>query len=149
MSHKMERCTAVAGKEGLKLDYECRWPITRKQGDRIGRIFVYWAIIYFCQFFWYSKVAQRFLATFFLGKCNVCFFAKHGLGYILGDFLKNPSGQEAARKDKQVCNEMTAGYDCKICQNSALSFTLKITYVHTRGRCYGFKNIFDKKMTEK
>jgi hypothetical protein len=49
----------------------------REQGDLIGRIFAYWATVYFRQFF----------ALLFSTEKVVFILAKYGLGYILGDFF--------------------------------------------------------------
>jgi hypothetical protein len=41
---------------------------SRKQDDRIGRIFAYWAIAFFGQFLKTAEGALTFLATFFQSK---------------------------------------------------------------------------------
>jgi hypothetical protein len=36
-----------------------------RQGDQIGRIFAYWAIVFFWQFFWKLQKEPKFLGNFF------------------------------------------------------------------------------------
>jgi hypothetical protein len=62
------------------------------QGDKIWRIFAYWAILFFEQFFDYYKSSQKNLYEFYYGKSYESLLAKNGLGYILGNFITNPSG---------------------------------------------------------
>jgi hypothetical protein len=52
----------------------------------MGRIFAYWAFVYFGQFFgkFTDTYSPNFWATFY-GKRNVLILSKNGLGYILGD----------------------------------------------------------------
>jgi hypothetical protein len=61
-----------------------------KQGDQIGRLFAYLAIIFSGKFFESCRSSQNLLSTYFFhGKsCVVCFnFDKRMLGNILGDFF--------------------------------------------------------------
>jgi hypothetical protein len=59
---------------------------TTVQGDQIGRIFAYWAIVFFGQFFYYRS--SPYFRYFFLTIDRVLFILtrKYWLGYILGDF---------------------------------------------------------------
>jgi hypothetical protein len=59
-------------------------------GDQIGRIFTYWAIVYFGQFF--RDEAEMFWLLFFHGKSCVLKLTPNGLGSILGDFFTNSFG---------------------------------------------------------
>jgi hypothetical protein len=59
----------------------------RVQCDRIGRIFAYWTIFYFEQFFWkLQKLLKIFGDSFSAVKVEVLSLTKNGLGHILGDF---------------------------------------------------------------
>jgi hypothetical protein len=62
--------------------------LTRKQGDLIGRIFDYWAIVYFGKLFVIYRVNKKNWATFFSDKNFALVLTKNGLGYILGPFLQ-------------------------------------------------------------
>jgi hypothetical protein len=55
------------------------------QGDQIGRIFAFGAIVYFGQFL------ENVLATFSQEQSTVLIRAKNGQAYILGDFFPNAS----------------------------------------------------------
>jgi hypothetical protein len=61
------------------------------QGDRIGQILAYWAVVYFGQFFKQQK-QHKFLGYFFHGKLHVLNLTKYGLGYVLGVFSNATSG---------------------------------------------------------
>jgi hypothetical protein len=67
----------------------------RSQCDQIGRLFAYWAIIYFG---WILKITE---IAFILGrifprkKVMFIILRKEGLGYILGDFFTSQSGHPA------------------------------------------------------
>jgi hypothetical protein len=70
------------------------------QGDQIGRIFAYWVIVYFRQFYENYRNGSNLLDTFVHGKSYIhkCILkytyllTKNVLGYILGDFFTNSSG---------------------------------------------------------
>jgi hypothetical protein len=65
----------------------------QEQGDRIGRNFAYWAIVYFGHFFENYKSGPKFWATFFHELWKLCIDSdKKVLGYILGERFKNSSG---------------------------------------------------------
>jgi hypothetical protein len=57
------------------------------QGDQIGRIFAFWAVVYFGQFFLIGKKRKLF-GLLFSAVQVVCLFnlTKSGLGFILGGF---------------------------------------------------------------
>jgi hypothetical protein len=58
-----------------------------KQSDQIGRIFVFWAIVYFGQFFSNYR-SQNFLATFSkVCKRYALIFQKMGWAKFWGDFM--------------------------------------------------------------
>jgi hypothetical protein len=57
--------------------------VTGGQGDQIGRIFAYWAVVFIGQFFTIIKVAKICGLLFPV----VQFIVKNELGYILGDFF--------------------------------------------------------------
>jgi hypothetical protein len=62
----------------------------RDQGDQIGRnIFTPWASVYFGQFLEYCRSRPIFLN----GKGCALILAKYALGFILGDYFTNSSGQ--------------------------------------------------------
>jgi hypothetical protein len=62
---------------------------TPDQGDQIGRIFAYWGIVFFGQFFLFTEGAFNFWPTFSKGKIMYIFIlTKNGLGCILGDFTQ-------------------------------------------------------------
>jgi hypothetical protein len=65
------------------------------QGDQIGQIFAYWAIVYFGQFFENDIISPNFWATLFNGKSYVVIFTKNSLGYIFGRFFTSSSGHSA------------------------------------------------------
>jgi hypothetical protein len=60
-------------------------------GDRIGRIFAFWATVWAVLFVNY-KSGQNFGAAFYHRKSYTIIWTQNGLGYILGDFLANASG---------------------------------------------------------
>jgi hypothetical protein len=62
------------------------------QGDQIGRIFPCWAIFYQGSVLKNSEVARILGLLFSYGKSYVLISPKHLLGYVLGDFVANPSG---------------------------------------------------------
>jgi hypothetical protein len=62
-------------------------PLHGKQGDRIGRIFGPWTIVFFGYFFENYGRSPNFVATFFHGRSDVLVLTKNGLGYIWGDFF--------------------------------------------------------------
>jgi hypothetical protein len=66
--------------------------VYKDQGDQIGRIFAYWALVYFGLFFENYISSTNSLATF--SKCISYAFilTKSGLGDILGKFFTNSSG---------------------------------------------------------
>jgi hypothetical protein len=64
-------------------------------GDQMSRIFSYWAIIYFGQFFLNNIYSTIFWTAFSMVKWSIR-FDKNGLGYILGDFSTNSSGHLGA-----------------------------------------------------
>jgi hypothetical protein len=61
------------------------------QGDRIGRIFDYWAICYYGQHFEHYRSSPIFEQLFDQKIGYVLYLTKKGLGYILGDFFTNSS----------------------------------------------------------
>jgi hypothetical protein len=67
---------------------EVKWVL-----NKIGRIFVYWAIVYFGRFFRNYRSNPNFFGYFFHGTYKLCidFDQKMGnviyIGHILGDFL--------------------------------------------------------------
>jgi hypothetical protein len=58
------------------------------QGDRIGRIFAYWVIVYFEHLCEKHRISQNIWATFFNGKSYILGSTKNWLLYISGDFSK-------------------------------------------------------------
>jgi hypothetical protein len=68
---------------------------TYNQGDQIGRIFAYWAIVYFGQFYENYKRIPNFLGNFFPPQKLCINFDKKVLGHSLGDSFKNSSGHPA------------------------------------------------------
>jgi hypothetical protein len=74
---------------------QCNQIPTHNQGDQIGRIFAYWAIVYFGAVF-LKKYIRSFRAIFSTVKF-MCYIilTENGLGHILGDFLANSSGHPA------------------------------------------------------
>jgi hypothetical protein len=61
-----------------------------QQGDQIGRIFAYWAIVYFGQFFENKRTIPPLPKDNFfpLGKSYVLILPKNEFGYILGNFIQ-------------------------------------------------------------
>jgi hypothetical protein len=57
------------------------------QGDQIGRIFAYWAIVFFGQFFENYRRGTNSWATFFHGKSNALILTKIELGLHFGRFF--------------------------------------------------------------
>jgi hypothetical protein len=57
------------------------------QGDQIGRIFAYWAVVSLRQFYENYRGGANFLGNFSHGTSYVLTLAKYGLGCILGDFF--------------------------------------------------------------
>jgi hypothetical protein len=47
--------------------YQGQWTVGRNQGDRIGQIFAYWAIVHFGQFILKLHNYATFLDNFFHG----------------------------------------------------------------------------------
>jgi hypothetical protein len=68
--------------------------LTHEQGDQIGPIFAYWAIVHFGRFFNHRR-SPYFWYTFYIVKVSINFDLKNGLGNILGDFFTNKSGHPA------------------------------------------------------
>jgi hypothetical protein len=65
----------------------------QQQGEQIGRIVSFRAIIYYGQLFTNYTRSPIFGATFFHSNgLSFNFDKKTGFGYILGDFLANASG---------------------------------------------------------
>jgi hypothetical protein len=62
------------------------------QGDQIGRIFTYWAFIFFGQFVYNYRSSLNMYLFFFHVKSCALGLKKNWLGYILGDFFANSSG---------------------------------------------------------
>jgi hypothetical protein len=60
--------------------------LSLRQGDRIVRIFAYWAIDYFGQFFENYRISTHTLKTFSTVKVMHSFWSKMSMGYILGVF---------------------------------------------------------------
>jgi hypothetical protein len=56
------------------------------QGDLIGRILVYWTVVFFDQFLKIAELEQ-FWASISPSTSHVLILRKHGMGYILGDFF--------------------------------------------------------------
>jgi hypothetical protein len=73
-----------------------------QQDDQIGRIFAYWAIVHFRQFFIKLASVGHILGYFFRGKNCELFFAKNGLGYILGYFFKLTNNDNQCSGDHLV-----------------------------------------------
>jgi hypothetical protein len=69
--------------------------LSLRQGDRIVRIFAYWAIDYFGQFFENYRISTHTLKTFSTVKVMHSFWSKMSMGYILGVFFTNSSGHPA------------------------------------------------------
>jgi hypothetical protein len=68
---------------------------------------MYWAIVYFAQFLGNNGSRPHFGATFFHNRGYALIATKNALGYILGDFLNNPSGHPAdLPKPKNYCISM-------------------------------------------
>jgi hypothetical protein len=62
--------------------------LSRNQGDRIGRMLSYRAIVYFVQRFEnYSSTATKIWATFFHNTSYVLILTNNFLGYIFGRFF--------------------------------------------------------------
>jgi hypothetical protein len=59
-----------------------------RQGDQIGQIFASRVVVYFGQFVVNYRRSANYKATFFYSTRYVLILTKHGLGYILGDFLQ-------------------------------------------------------------
>jgi hypothetical protein len=59
------------------------------QGDKIGRIFAYWAIYFFGDIFENYRRSPNFLATFFQQKKLCTNFEKKIVGLRFGDFFTN------------------------------------------------------------
>jgi hypothetical protein len=73
------------------------------QGDQIGRIFAYWAIVYFGQFSENYRSSPQLRGYFFHDQCYALILTKKILGYILGDFITNSSGHSVCG-DKSFTN---------------------------------------------
>jgi hypothetical protein len=56
------------------------------QGDQIGRLFAYWAIVCFDHLFENYRSSRNVGTAFFHGKSYASVFTKHWLGYLLGAF---------------------------------------------------------------
>jgi hypothetical protein len=74
-----------------------------EQGDQIGRILAYWAIVFLESFLKITKVGQSF-GLLFSSDTNVLnnFLIKNGLGKISGDFFTNKSGHPGAEITQPV-----------------------------------------------
>jgi hypothetical protein len=62
------------------------------QGDQIGRIFAYWAILFFGQFFLTTEEAQFFGKLFSLVKNIVLFLTKTAQATFWAMFFSNSTG---------------------------------------------------------
>jgi hypothetical protein len=101
---------------GLVLKSEQGFGLEAEQSDQIGRIFDYWAIIYFGPFIWENYRSSQFFGLLFPAvKAMYSLWQKTGLGLTLGDFLSNPSGHPEADKwqDKTISLQTSAIYVCK------------------------------------
>jgi hypothetical protein len=63
-----------------------------RQGDQIGRIFVYWVIVYFGWFFLITEVAYIFLVLLSHGKLDEIILTKMGWAALWANFFTNSSG---------------------------------------------------------
>jgi hypothetical protein len=66
------------------------------QGDQIGRIFAYWAIVFFGQFIENYRISANSWATFFHSISYALIFTKKWFGHILGNFFTHSSGHPVA-----------------------------------------------------
>jgi hypothetical protein len=64
-------------------------------GDQIGRIFDFWAIVFFRQFHSKYERSPNFRATIITVKVKILVLTKNGLGHILGEFFTNSFGHLA------------------------------------------------------
>jgi hypothetical protein len=71
--------------------YACAY----NQGDQSGRIFAYWAVVYFGLLLENDKSGANYWATFCHGTIFVLSPVKNGLGYIFGDSFTGYSGHPA------------------------------------------------------
>jgi hypothetical protein len=58
----------------------------------LGRIFAYWAIVYFGHYFDNYRSTANYWATFLHSTSYVLILTNTWLGYILGDFFTDSSG---------------------------------------------------------
>jgi hypothetical protein len=72
------------------------------QGDQIGRIFSQLGIVYFkkCLFNYISS--PHFCASFVISKDYALILTKHELGYTLGDFFTNSSGNPESNQLERI-----------------------------------------------
>jgi hypothetical protein len=75
--------------------YFLPWKRTRDQGDQIGRIFAYWAIVYFGQFIENYGSSPDFCAPFSHGNCAKLNLEKLVLATFWAIFFTNSSGHPA------------------------------------------------------
>jgi hypothetical protein len=94
-------------------------PIACDHDDQIGRIFVYWAVVYFGLLFENDKSSKNKWAHFFHGSSYVCIhFDKNGLGNSLGDSFSNSSGHRACDPNWQQENTHLCFQSVEFCDQT-------------------------------
>jgi hypothetical protein len=69
--------------------------LRKKRGDQIGRFFAYWVTFLFSAVWGKLLKGLTFVGTFSAVKMSI--LPKIELGYILGDFFANSSGQPSKK----------------------------------------------------
>jgi hypothetical protein len=77
--------------ETFSAPFGSKFVLDGDQGDHIGRIFAYWAFVYFGQFFYY-RTSPNICATLFHGESYELILTKNRSGYFLADLFTNSSG---------------------------------------------------------